>query len=509
MGAARLGASAEALSAAPGQKPGRIIHMVADGMSHGTLTCADYLSHHLHRRGLAWMALMQQPHVHQGLMNMRSLNSMVTDSAAASSSWASGSRVKNGALNQLPDGRKLTTLYELFGQQGWKRGLVTTTEITHATPAGFAACASSRDAADLIAAQYLERGVDVLLGGGHKFFDPKRRKDRRDLKAEFAAAGYRVMQTAAELAAAPVDRRWLGTFALSHLPFTLDQMQDPQLQKAVPTLAGMTQRALAWLERHDRFILQVEGGRVDHAAHNCDAAAALRDLMAFDDAVQAVLAFQRTHPDTLVVITTDHGNGNMGVNGSGSSYGQSSTMFRKVARVKYSLAEVMRRLRRKPPEIVLAEEDQPEAPAPPAAGNSDSASNAPKNHVPGVKEIQDIVGGATGYKVSDRRAGWLRAYLEKKGTCVYELMNSGVVQLGQLMGNYVAVGWTGNVHTSDYVLVTAVGPGAERFAGFIQNTDVFRHYTQLAGIDFENPRLPLLAESGPAAGDVEPLEEYA
>jgi len=119
------------------------------------------------------------------------------------------------------------------------------------------------------------------------------------------------------------------------------------------------------------------------------------------------------------------------------------------------------------------------------------------------------VGATTGYKVSDRRAGWLRAYLEKKGTCVYELMNSDVVQLGQLMGNYFAVGWTGNVHTSDYVILTAVGPGSECFEGFIQNVDVFRHYTQLAGIDFKNPEEPLIAASGPEAADVENLADYA
>ena len=531
-----LSKSAENLIATPGQTPGRIIHMVADGMSLGTLTCADYLSHHVRQRGLTWIDLMQKPHTRRGLMNMRSINSMVTDSSAASSSWGSGSRVKNGVVNQLPSGKELTTLYELFAQQSWKRGLVTTTEITHATPAGFAACVDNRDTGSMIAVQYLERTVDVLLGGGQKFFDPKRRRDKRNLKTEFAAADYQVMQTAAELDNAPVDRRWLGIFAASHLPFTVDRMHDVHLQETVPTLAAMTGRALDWLRRHEHFILQVEGGRVDHGAHNCDAPAALRDLIAFDEAIDVALAFQQQHPDTLVVITTDHGNGNMGVNGSGSAYGQSSQMFGKVADVKASLAEVMRQLRKKPPEGSAIEEKKDDE-APPSATDTKSeaklaakevvaslserpTTNAtasaitavppkPKDYVPTVKEIQTVVGATTGYKVSDRRAGWLRAYFEKKGTCVYELMNSDVVQLGQLMGNYIAVGWVGNVHTSDYVTVTAMGPGSERFEGFIQNVDVFRHYTQLASIDFKNPEEPLIAASGPEAADVENLADYA
>ncbi len=524
-----LGQSAAAWPSAPGQKPGRIIHLVADGMSLGTLTCADYLSHHLRRRGLAWMELFRTPQARGGLMNMRSLNSMVTDSSAASSSWGSGSRIVNGVLNQLPSGKNLITLYELFAGLGWKCGLVTTTEITHATPAGFAASLDSRDNGALIGAQYLQRKVDVLLGGGQKFFDPKRRQDKRDLKSEFAEAGYQVMVGAPDLAGAPVDKRWLGIFSDSHLPFTIDQQADARLQASVPTLAVMTRRALEWLGRHDHFILQVEGGRVDHAAHNCDAPAALRDMIAFDEALDVLLEFQQQQPDTLIVVTTDHGNGNLGVNGSGKAYGQSSPMFEKVAGVKASFAEILRQLRQQPPEGAVLEEDQKEDEAPPSNGDTkaevkaampeqaEAAKETPaaaaktkaKDYVPTVKEIQEIIGGATGYKVSNRRVEWFQAYLAKKGSCLYELMNSDVAQLGQLLANHIAVGWAGNVHTADYVPVTALGPGAERFEGFIQNVDVFRHYTQLAGIDFKNPEEPLIAASGPEAADVENLAEYA
>jgi alkaline phosphatase len=123
-------------------------------------------------------------------MNTRSLNSMVTDSSAASSAWGSGSRVVNGAVNVLPDGRLLTPLYTLFGEAGWKTALVTTAEITHATPAGFAVAIKSRGNSDGIAKRYLDRNIEVLLGGGRPFFDPKKRKDKRDLRAEFKLAGY-------------------------------------------------------------------------------------------------------------------------------------------------------------------------------------------------------------------------------------------------------------------------------------------------------------------------------
>jgi len=492
---------------APGQKPARIIHMVADGMSMGTLTAADYFSQQVRRRGLTWLALYQRPEARHGLMNMRSLNSMVTDSSAASSSWGSGSRVVNGAVNLLPSGRSLTPLYALFGELGWKRGLVTTTEITHATPAGFAASVDNRDSGQLIAAQYLKHEIDVLLGGGQKFFTPRRRADKRDLKAEFATHGYALMENATRLAEAATDQRWLGIFAESHLPYALDQMGDARLMAAVPTLPKMTGRALQWLGRHEHFILQIEGGRVDHAAHNNDAPAAMHEMLMFDEALDLVLEFQKQRPDTLVIITTDHGNGNLGVNGAGTDYGQSTPAFKRIAAVRASFAEIMRRLRCEAPTALSVTED--DFPVSAVTGANSTKAATPPPHIPTVKEIQALMLETTGYKVSNRRAGWFLAFLENKGTSVYEAMNSEMVQLGQLLGNHISVGWTGSAHTADYVPVTAMGPGADLFSGFLQNTDVFRHYTDLAGIDFRNPTEPMTAAVTVRPGTQENVAEYA
>ncbi|MCL5097926.1 MAG: alkaline phosphatase, partial [Candidatus Omnitrophica bacterium] len=210
----------------PGQTPRNIIHLVSDGMSPGILSGGDQLSQILRGRGLTWLELYNQPGTVCAMVNMRSLNSLVTDSAAASSSWGSGSRVVNGALNHLPDGRSLTPLYRLFHEAGWKRGLVTTTEITHATPAGFASTSSTRDAAESIAQQYLTGKIEVLLGGGQMFFYPNPRRDKRDLCAAFREQGYAVFATLSELNSAPLDRPWLGLFTPSHLPFTIDHMHD-------------------------------------------------------------------------------------------------------------------------------------------------------------------------------------------------------------------------------------------------------------------------------------------
>lgn len=529
IGAPHIARSADDLLTKTGQKPGKIIHIVSDGMSIGTLSCSDLFSQANRDRGLSWVKLLSDPRARLGLMNTRSLNSFVTDSAAASSSWGSGSRVVNGVLNMLPDGKLLTPLYELFGQINWKRGLVSTAEITHATPAGFAAAIKSRDNAQMIAAQYLERKIEVLLGGGKPFFSKSKRKDKRDLKNEFASAGYSVVQDLAGLEKARTDTPLLGIFADSHLPYTIDHLNDYKLRASTPTLAQMTRAALTRLEQHEHFILQVEGARIDHAAHNSDAAAAIRDQVALDEAIDLCLEFQQAHPDTLIVITTDHGNSNLGLNGMGGGYRQSPQRFKALADVKASFPEVLKRLQKvgqkiKVPAFAGDAEDKLDIPDPMAKVLPPGDSKEDKEDEPKLnsgakmesayqvepKAIIDVIADMTGYKMSTRRAALFSKVLAGEYQALYDQMNSVVSQLGQLMANKVGVGWTGNTHTADLVQVVAIGPGSEKFSGVIQNTDIFKHYTRLAGIDYKNPSASLLAAADAMdLHDVEGIRQYA
>ena len=533
--------SADALLAAAGQKPKKIIHVVSDGMSVGTLTCADLLSQITRKKPLTWTQLFKHPAAKLSFMNTRSLNSAVTDSSAASSAWGSGSRVVNGAVNVLPDGKLLTPLFPLFADAGWKTGLVTTAEITHATPAGFAVAVKSRGNSDAIAAQYFDRKVDVLLGGGAPFFKGSRRKDKRDLNAEFAKAGDTVVSDKAGLSAAPLDTRLIGTFADGHLPYTIDQRNDAKLRDKVPVLADLVRAALARLERSEKFILQVEGARIDHAAHNSDAAAALNDQIALDEALDVIVEFQKRHPDTLVVITTDHANSNLGLNGMGGGYRTSNQRFATITETKMSFPEILKRIEKagtkiKVPAYPSDPEDKLDVVDPMAKidpnGKSEGDKDADKDEkdpkaaaeaektkftaavqMSALKvepaKLIEIVAEATGYKMSARRAALFAKAVGGEAPQLYDQMNPVVNQLGQVMGNRLGIGWTGNTHTADYVGVTAIGPGSELFAGLIENTDVFRHYTALAGIDFKNPSAPLIAHAGPEAADSEGSERYA
>jgi alkaline phosphatase len=445
-----------------GRPPRGIVHLVADGMSWGTVTCSDHLSWQTRGRGLTWMRLANDPGVVSGWMDIRSLDSLVTDSSAAASTWGCGARIPNAAVNVNSKGEPLPHLYELLGAHGWRRGLVTTAEVTHATPAGFAANVLSRGMGEEIALHYLRHRVDVILGGGIQHFAVELRRDHQDVLGEYRAAGYALVRDRDHLLSGPGGDRWLGTFTTGHLPYTVDHVQDGRLRAQVPTLAEMTQAALGQLGGSDRFILQVEGGRVDHGCHSNDAAAAFHDMLAFDEAMDVCLSFQQDHPDILLIMTTDHGNGNPGLNGMGSNYRNSSQSFARLAGIQASFTRLV--------------------PALKACGS--------------VGEMGSVLDDMTGYRPEEWRLALLESHLKGEVRSLFEQRASDNAGLGQLLAQHTGVAFTGTSHTSDYVPIMAVGPGSERFRGFFPATDVFNHYMDFAGVDHRNPQEPLIA-SGP------------
>lgn len=460
------GATAQPTWRGKAAAPRNVIFMVADGMSLGVLSLAEPFSRVVRGRGTRWYSLLRDQRTVQGCFETWSLDSLVTDSAAASTAWASGVQVCNGALNVLPDGTELVPLLRLWRERGFRVGLVTTTTITHATPAGFAAVQPDRNDELSIAPQYLGR-VDVLLGGGRKFFDVGQRPDRRDLLAEFVAGGYSLWERRQQVLSNARAPRVLGLFADGHLPFTIDQRRDGESAENVPTLAEMTAAALELLSQGEPgFFVQVEGGRVDHAAHANDAAALLWDQLAFDDAVEVACAFAERRGDTLVLITSDHGNSNPGLNGVGENYRDSSRCFRSLTRVAASFQSLL-------PELRAA---------------------LPKSGREGVVEVlrQNLA-----FEPSPDEAERLCALVgdSKPDACLCA-PNSLLGTLGCIVERHSGVGWTGMEHTADLVWLSAVGPGAERFGGLLRHTEAYERLTELFGIRHVNPRLtPKQAEA--------------
>lgn len=442
-------------SAADGAR--NIIFMISDGMSMAVPSLAEHFARHVRGRGTAWYELMQRDDAVHGFFETCPLGNLVTDSSAASSAWGTGSKVCNGAVNVLPDGRELTPIAPLAQDARRRVGLVTTTRLTDGTPAGFAAVQANRRDEHLTAPQYLDV-VDVLLGGGGKHFRAGQREDGRDLIGEFGARGYALWTDREDVLKAPRPARVLGLFADSHLPYTLDQRNDTELSAGVPTLEEMTRAALAILSASpDGFLLQVEGARIDHAAHANDMAALLWDQLAFDDAIAAALAFAAEQRDTLVVITSDHGCANPGLNGTGRGYRDSARFFERLALAKCSSERLIPRLQ--------------------AAQAS-------------VDDVWNVLRSDTGLEVTRADAEAVQSTLSGQRPAELFAQHANLVGvLGQILGNHTGVGWTGVCHTEDPMIVTAYGAGAERFAGLASNTAAFGHMAALFDIRHHNPQM--------------------
>jgi len=419
-----LGAAPREASANAAQSQAKnVIFMVADGMNIAALSLAHTYLQRTENRTCQWMKLYRELPIVRALCETQSASSLVTDSAAAASCWGIGERITNGVINITPDGRKPVTMMQKMRKAKKRTGLVTTATATHATPAGFVATIASRANQDEIAPQYLERGVDVVLGGGTQYFSDA-------LMGDYRKAGYAIALNRTELLAYQGGTPLLGLFDKSHIPFEIDRLNDPAIAAHTPTLSEMTDAALRCLQDSpDGFFLLVEGGRVDHAAHDNDAAAAIHDQIAFDATITTVLRFIEKYPDTLLVITTDHGTGGLQLNGigsedlvgKGSAYSESTPAFMRLTKFTMSHEMMMRRLKEF-----------------------------------GPKGLAGLVVEKTG--------------LEFKAADLSSIKD--VKSLLSVLPKYIGISWTSRNHTSEMVEFCAYGPGSGLFTPYLRNDEV-------------------------------------
>ena len=423
--------------------------MVSDGMSNGVLTMAEDFSNLSRGKGTNWLKLVSNPEATNGLMETSSADSFVTDSAAAGSAWGGGAKINNGSINVRPDGSESVPIMRSLKKLGHNTGLVSTTRITHATPATFATVTPERNDEHLIAPQYLGH-ADILLGGGLKFFSPKQREDGHDAISPYRKAGYDLLLDRDSLLESK-NKKLLGLFSDGHIPYDIDRINNPELKRKTPTLAEMSEAALSrFLADDKKFLLQIEGGRIDHAAHANDIAALLRDQLAFDDAVGKVLEMTSAREDILVIVTSDHGNANPGLNGTGMRYRKSNQAFARVEKITSSHEVLLQQWRK----------------------------SASKN----LASLQAIVREGLGIKLSKPEAEALLQSITGGDAPVWsDQLSNPYGLLGQFTGNHTGTGFTGTSHTSDPTFLSAIGPQSSRFSGITPNQEVYRHLIELLG----------------------------
>lgn len=274
-----------------GALPQRTIVMISDGTGPASLTVA---------RQVKGEALALDRAIY-GLIETRSANSSVTDSAAAATALACGQRTNNGMVGQAPDGTRLRSIAEQAKAEGKAVGIVTTDSITGATPAGFSAHVPHRSQTAAILSQQIASGFDLFLGGGRAALTAP-------LHERLTAEGYTLVEDAAALRAA--TGKTFGLFAPGVMTAMVSRRSGAPC--AEPTLQEMTAKALALLDGNPQgFFLLIEGAQVDKGNHAHDLPWATYELLAFDETVALVLDWAAQHPGTAVVITADHETGGL------------------------------------------------------------------------------------------------------------------------------------------------------------------------------------------------------
>lgn len=433
------------------QQPKNIIILFADGAAPMQWDFGKRSSAVLRQQPFATTDIVFRDGV-LGLVSTQPHGVYVTDSAAAASAMSTGHKVENGAVSITPDGKPQKTVMQAAKAAGKRIGLVTTATVYDATPAAFSINAKSRRDSQVLVDLLFALEPDVLMGGGADYFLPAsapggKRKDGKDLITAFRAKGHAIARNTAELKSA-TGTKLLGLFADEDMDFDVDR--DPAKE---PSTAEMAAAAINTLARHNPngFVLLIENENTDTAGHANDAASLMRALWAFDDAVKVALEFQRSNPDTLLIITGDHETGGFSPTyalkdlsrlSSANRFYTGDEQFRMLERISMSLGMMNEKLGKKPSGEML---DQLLA-----------------KHFPGFTLDSDLRELLLGGKTMERNFSYLPQNV-----------------LGRMVARQTGFYWGTSGHTPEPVAVGAIGPGAELFRGYQDNTDFGKHLHRL------------------------------
>lgn len=435
-------------ASAQAEAPRNVILFVGDGMSVPQRMVAEEFSR---KAGMGPLAMNALPF--QATTRTPSASSLVTDSAAAATAIACGEKTYNGAVGVGCDGSRLESCAEAARDAGWSVGIVTSVTINHATPAGFYAHRANRSQLYEIGLDLVRSGFDLFMGGGLAGANSKADgvADQVGNLYDYAAEnGWLVVEGRSGF-----ERLFDRDPSLSHiwyrdgeeaLPYAIDADGGRN-----PRLPELTRFAIEYLDANAKarqrpgFFLMVEGGRIDWAGHANEAATNLRDLLELDAAVKVALDFREAHPDTLIIVTGDHETGGMSLGFAGTGY---AFYMERLASQTCSTDAFNARYH------ALKDEKGDDC-----SFDADIAPLISKCY--GFKFEGDA--GQDPMVLSDDEIKSLRRHF-KDGKLADKAR--------RIMQGRAGVGWTSGSHTGLPALTTSVGPGAERFTGLLDNTDI-------------------------------------
>jgi alkaline phosphatase len=407
-------------------KPKNIIYLIGDGMGMAHLSGYRYYKNSSSEHVGLGDKQVPQTLFDKHFVGMASTlpedNTLVTDSAASATALSSGEKTYNGAIALDNDKSHTLTLVEKAKELGMLTATVSTSQITHATPASFWAHNVSRKNQNEIANAAFDDRIDgkfktdLLFGGGQSFLI----RDDRNIVEQFKQSGWQYSDSLTDIE--KIDSLpALGLFADVGLPYAIDNPELPN------RLTVMTKKALQLLDKNNPngFVVMIEGSQIDWCSHGNDIACAMKEMEDFELTLKAAIDFAKEDGNTLVVLTADHATGGLTLGANGPY----KWLPNLVHQTKISMPKLSNKL---------------------------FESN----------DIEKTWGEYVGFELPKdvlQQFQALQASKDKKG--LYGLLLKTVNAAS-------GTGWTTRGHTGSDVAVIAYGPNSELFFGHQDNTDL-------------------------------------
>ena len=361
----------------------------------------------------------------------------VTDSAASGTALSTGSKTSNGRIGMDSEGRHTYSIAKDAKDAGMAVGIATTVCINHATPSAFYAHDESRNNYSSIAKWMLTADYDFYAGGDAKCSN----KEREELYDKAEKQGYTIARGYADynVKADEAEKMMLYQKDIAEeIPYTIDRSDDDL------TLAQITEAGIDFLYGKSKkgFFMMVEGGKIDYASHNDDAATMFQEVLDFNKAIEAAYEFYMKHKDeTLIVVTADHETGGL-VLGYSSAY---KLNLKAIEKQKSSVVKMT--------DILVAEKKT-------TWGRINALLEENMGTTADIKEEKDV-----------------------KVTIDYNLAKKLSFEAMHKLNREALLSWASYNHSGTFVPLFAIGCGAEEFHGVIDNTDIPKIMRELKGFN--------------------------
>lgn len=429
-----------------------VFFFIGDGMGpNQVLTAEMYQAAIAGEDGRVPLLMSQFPY--SGQASTFSASDGITDSAAAGTCLASGKKTNNGMIGQTPDGTPAYSVASQLLKEGWGIGVMSTVPVDHATPASQYAHAQKRSDYYKIGTHLTESDFHFFGGGGFQYPNDKHNPSAPNLYDLARQAGYTLVGSyqdaknnihADKLLLVPQTDLDNPNKRAEALPYAIDQKEGDL------NLAQIVDIAIQHLSRHNRFFMMAEGGKIDYAGHGNDGATNIHEVIDFDKAIQVAYRFYEQHPDeTLIVVTADHETGGMAL-GNGHSLHlerlayqccSSDTLSARLTALRAQYAD---QLTWEQVKSFLADN----------TGLFDELSVEDEEEVALQKAFNNMMRQQESQKT------------------LYTDINALAAQAKELVNKKAGLGWTTLNHTATAVPIFAVGVGAERFTGWMDNSEI-------------------------------------